>query len=39
MIIDYSKNFIKQLSKSDQAIQVAFKERLQLFIEDKFDLQ
>ena len=35
MKIDYSKRFIKQLRKSPKHVQLAFAERLELFIGDR----
>jgi addiction module RelE/StbE family toxin len=36
MRIDYSKRFIKKLAKSPVEIQLGFKSRLRLFIENRF---
>ena len=36
MQIDYSPRFIKDLKKAPRKIQIAFRDRLKLFVEDKF---
>lgn len=35
--IDYSKKFLKQLKKAPRKIQIAFRDRFALFLEDSFD--
>lgn len=35
MRIDYSKRFLKHLQKTNTSLQLAFKERLKLFIADR----
>jgi len=34
--IDYSKKFIKSLKKAPNKIQIAFRNRLEIFLSDKF---
>lgn len=36
MQIEYSRRFIKELKRAPQKIQVAFRDRLALFVENKF---
>ena len=37
--INYSRKFLKQLKKSPLEIKIAFRKRLELFIENSFDPQ
>ena len=38
MNINYSKKFSKQFAKAPKKIQLAFKERLMIFMKNKFDV-
>ncbi len=38
MKITYSKKFIKQLKKAPKKIKIVFKERIKIFLKNKYDL-